>query len=234
MGGSPLFTARLRNFDAACSGRSRRPKSSHVKLRRFSGAFGSIIRRSQDAADMTSNVQMPIRYDSMTIRLHWATAILVAFLWLTGQTADFFPRGPIRDAEWSIHVVFGFLLGFILVARLAWRIGRGRRAPPADVGILGRAASLTHGLLYALLATAVTLGMANAFVRGINLFGVWSLPQIGDPALRRDLTEWHELAANLTMILALVHAGAALAHHYVWRDGVLQRMMPPRDGRPVR
>ena len=205
----------------------------HIKLCRYSGAFRCNLGGSQDAPDMTLSAQIPTRYDPMTIRLHWATAILVVFLWVTGQTADFFPRGPVRNAEWSLHVVFGFLLGFVLIARLIWRLGRGQRIPPADVGIVGLAATATHVLLYALLVAAVTLGIANAFVRGMSLFGVWSLPQIGDPALRRDLTEWHELAANLTMILALVHAGAALAHHYLWHDGVLQRMMPPRDGRPA-
>ena len=35
-------------------------------------------------------------YDSATIRFHWTTAFLVVALWLVGQTADWFPRGPAR------------------------------------------------------------------------------------------------------------------------------------------
>ena len=37
---------------------------------------------------------------------------------------------------------------------------------------------------------------------------------------------WHELAANTIVILAAIHAAAALVHHYLWRDGVLRRMLP--------
>jgi cytochrome b561 len=172
--------------------------------------------------------QAPSRYDRMTIRLHWVTAGLVVLLWVMGQTADFFPRGAIRDTVWSLHVVLGFILGGVLVSRLLWRLGPGRKLPGAVDGFVGLIATLTHYALYILLAAVVILGVANAFVRGMSLFGAWSLPQIGDPALRRDLTEWHELAANLIMIVAVVHAGAALAHHYFWHDGVLRRMMPAR------
>ena len=39
---------------------------------------------------------------------------------------------------------------------------------------------------------------------------------------------WHSLPANLLMALALIHATAALVHHYLWRDAVLRRMLPRR------
>ncbi len=37
-------------------------------------------------------------YDQATIRVHWTTAALVVALWMIGQTADWFPRGPLRGA----------------------------------------------------------------------------------------------------------------------------------------
>lgn len=170
------------------------------------------------------------RYDRMTIALHWTTAALVAALWILGQTADLFPRGPMRTGMWSVHVTLGLALAAVLVARLAWRVGPGKALPAADPGLLHLIAKGTHYLLYLLLALAVGLGIANAFVRGFSLFGLWSLPQIGDAALRRPINELHELAANAIMVVALIHAGAALVHHYLWRDGVLQRMTLARRG----
>ncbi|MGO4571401.1 cytochrome b [Microvirga sp. 2TAF3] len=170
------------------------------------------------------------RYDRATIALHWITAGLVAFLWIFGQTADLFPRGPLRTGVWSLHVTLGFALALVLIVRILWRAGPGRGLPPAENGVLHLVAKVTHYLLYVLLATAIGLGIANAFVRGYNLFGLWSLPQIGDPSLRRPLTGWHGLAANAIMIVALIHAGAALAHHYLWKDGVLRRMVSARGG----
>jgi cytochrome b561 len=49
---------------------------------------------------------------------------------------------------------------------------------------------------------------------------------MGDPALPGPITNWHGLAANVLLGLALLYAAAALLHYYVFRDGVLRRMIP--------
>jgi cytochrome b561 len=74
----------------------------------------------------------------------------------------------------------------------------------------------------------VALGIANASYRGFSLFGLWSIPQFGsgDAAVRRSINGWHELAANLVLLVAFLHAMAALLHQYVWRDQLLDRMRP--------
>jgi cytochrome b561 len=33
-----------------------------------------------------------VSYDRRTVRLHWATAILVTVLWVIGQVIDLFPK----------------------------------------------------------------------------------------------------------------------------------------------
>jgi cytochrome b561 len=126
-------------------------------------------------------------------------------------------------------VVLGFALVIVLIWRLIWRRVGGRRLPAADPGILGVLADMTHYALYLLLLTAMVLGVVNAFVRGYNLFDLVSLPQLGDRAWRKPLTQWHGLAANFVLGIALLHAAAALAHHYVLKDGVLRRMLPGRE-----
>ncbi|WP_395698259.1 cytochrome b [Methylocella sp.] len=165
-------------------------------------------------------------YDPLTIALHWSVAGLVVGLWIIGQVADLFPKGPLRGGLWSTHVVLGFFLAVLVVWRLAWRVSRGRRLPPSGGRALAIAAKAVQGLMYLTLLAVILLGVVNAFVRGFNLFGVFSLPQIGDRELRKPITEWHELAANLLLALALLHAGAALFHHYALKDGVLLRMAP--------
>jgi cytochrome b561 len=166
------------------------------------------------------------RYDPTTIWLHWTTVGLITVLWVIGQTADWVPRGPFRAGLWSVHVVLGFATGFVLLTRIAWRAHFGRVLPPADKGVLYVTAKATHLTLYTLLGIVVVLGIIDALYRGFNLFGVWSLPQVGtgDPATRHTINGWHELAANLTILIALLHGAAALVHQYVWRDQLLERM----------
>jgi cytochrome b561 len=168
------------------------------------------------------------RYDATTIMLHWFVAISVAILWVIGQTADWLPHGALASGYWSIHVVLGFALAAALIWRIVWRGFAGARLPPADSGLLGIIAKAVHYLLYVLLIVVLALGVINAFLRGYHLFGLIALPQIGDRAMRRPITDWHGLAANILIGLAFLHALAALAHHYVMRDGVLRRMMPVR------
>jgi len=47
--------------------------------------------------------------------------------------------------------------------------------------------------------------------------------------LRDGIGNIHALAANSLIILAAIHAGAGLIHHFLWKDGVLQRMIPIID-----
>lgn len=168
------------------------------------------------------------RYDAATIWLHWISVALVVVLWTIGQTADLVPRGPVRSGAWSTHVLLGFVAALVLLTRVAWRTGPGATLPPADQGALHVLAKATHYSLYVLLAAVVVTGILNASYRGFDLFGVWSVPKFGagDKAVRRSINEWHELAANILVALAAVHAAAALVHQFVWRDRLLARMRP--------
>lgn len=169
-----------------------------------------------------------VKYDRTTISLHWITAGLVVVLWIIGQTADWFPDGPFNTGYWSVHVVLGFALAALIAGRMIWRNSGGRRLPAADTGVLHAVAKATHYGLYLLLLVVVVLGTVNAFVRGYNLFDLVSLPQIGDRTMRKPITQWHGLAANLLLALAGLHAAAALFHDYITRDSVLARMLPAR------
>ncbi len=172
------------------------------------------------------NNQNYLNYDLTTIVLHWSVAIITLLLWFIGQTADLISNKPINNGIWSIHVLMGFVLTLLLVWRILWRIWRGRRLPPANTGIIQAFAKLIHFSLYGLLGTVVLLGVVNAFVRGYSLFWLFDLPQVGDRTLRKPITEWHGLIANILLGVVFIHAGAALLHHYLWRDNILRRMLP--------
>jgi Acyl transferase domain/Prokaryotic cytochrome b561 len=98
------------------------------------------------------------------------------------------------------------------------------RAVAQDV----RGGRLTHWILYGLMIVTVTLGVSNAWARGDSIFNLFKIPQLvpGDHALVQLIGDWHALGANAIMIVAGLHAAAALFHHYVLRDATLRRMRP--------
>ena len=170
------------------------------------------------------------RYDTTTIALHWVTALLVGAQWCVAQMIDWAPRGAPRVPMRSLHLSIGVVLVVLVLGRLAWRATRGRRLRAADPGPLHALAKATHWGLYVLLVTILGMGLVLWWVRGDTWFFLWSPPP-ADPAnagLRGFVGGWHARLANSVMILAGIHAAAALAHRFVWQDGVLARMVTRR------
>jgi len=173
----------------------------------------------------------PASYDHDTIALHWLTAALVVLAWLLAQFIDDFPNGTPRTMARSVHIALGVMLALVLAVRLSWRRRGGLRLDTA-AGWPGRLAVLGHRSLYVLLAAVIVVGVTNAWVRGDNLFGLVRVPSFapGDKALRGTIGTLHEWLANALLILAALHALAALWHHFVLKDGVLRRMWPALRG----
>jgi cytochrome b561 len=171
-------------------------------------------------------------YDRRTILLHWITAALVVLLWGIAQVIDLFPKGAPRIAVRSVHIVLGVLLGVILVTRILWRARSGRRLPPANPGVMGYFARIVHVGLYVGLASVVLLGISNAWARGDYLFSVWRIPKLYPdiPQLKPTIENLHATFANALIILAGVHSLVAIVYHFILRNGVLRRMLPPLQG----
>ncbi len=172
---------------------------------------------------------MPQHYDRRTVLYHWLSALLVLGLWVVGQTIDWFPRGSPRITVRSLHITFGVVLAVLLALRLAWR-RRGGAKLAAVPGLAGRIAPLYHKGLYLLLVAVVVLGAACVWIRGDNIFYLFTVPSIAphNKALRHDAVELHGLLANILLFAAGAHALAALWHQFVLKDGLLARMRAPR------
>jgi cytochrome b561 len=171
----------------------------------------------------------PSRYDGPTIALHWATAALVILQFALAELWDFFPR-PVHHVMVVGHMSFGILLTAVILLRLVWRQSLGRTLPPAGLGPLDGAARLMHLALYGLLCAEILLGFATRWTdnQALSFFG-FAIPSpfgVFSKATGRFIDQIHDYNAWLIMSLVLVHALAALAHHYVLKDGILRRMAP--------
>jgi cytochrome b561 len=170
------------------------------------------------------------RYDRLTIVLHWLIAALVAGQWLGAHAIDWFPKGPLRVDARSLHILFGAIVGFLMIVRVAWRVGGGRRLLPEGPPLADLAARAMKLALYGLILGVVAVGVALALTRGDSLFGVLQLPSLGGAtpesrhALAEQIVEYHELGANLILLLAGLHSIAAIIHQVWLKDRLMQRM----------
>jgi cytochrome b561 len=169
-------------------------------------------------------------YDPRTIIFHWLTAALVAIQWVGAHYIDAFPKGPLRVDARSTHISIGVALIVILLARAAWRATGGRHLAPVQNPAVRYLSQATHAVLYALLTVLLAVGVANAWERGDSLFNLVKIPSFapGDTSLKHAIETLHEQLANILLIVAGLHALAAIGHEFIGRDKILRRMIPRR------
>ena len=162
--------------------------------------------------------------------LHWLTLLCVVSGVVLILIRDEVAGRAMRQWLLDGHRHFGVLVLLLFVARVTLRIRSGKLPPTGDPSRLTRAAAaLVHVALYALLLALPLLGWAlnDALGKPAHLLGV-ALPALvgADEDLADELLAWHQDAAWLLLGLVLLHAAAALWHHFVLRDGVLRTMLP--------
>jgi cytochrome b561 len=171
------------------------------------------------------------RYGAVAQGFHWIVAVLVLGLFGYGLWMAGLPIGMERLRAVPLHKSFGVLLFVVVLARLAWRWTH--PAPPLPASMRGwerRAAMVSHALLYVLLVAVPLSGwlMSSALGFGTVPFGLFQLPDVlsRDRALGDTLKNAHYFLNKALIALVLLHAAAALKHHFIDRDDVLQRMLP--------
>ncbi len=181
-----------------------------------------------------TGMESPIRtHGAPAIGLHWLTAILVlaAFAMGPGGSEErTYAAG--NDFDREIHEVLGLTVLVLTLARLALRAMYPPPAAEPSPRWMRLASSAGHGLLYALLVVTPLSAIAGAWLEGHALtlgllgnVGPWIAP---DPALGKSIAKIHTILGDAIMWLAGLHAGAALFHQFVLRDGVLASMLPLR------
>ncbi|MFC0710381.1 cytochrome b [Azorhizophilus paspali] len=172
-----------------------------------------------------------LRFGLVGILLHWSVALTVfglfgLGLWMRGL--DYY--SPWYRAAPDIHKSIGILLFLVMLLRLAWRFVSPPPEPLPGHGPLIRLGSrIGHALLYLGLFALMISGylISTADGRPISVFGWFQVPALlsGLPNQEDAAGEVHELLAWGLVGLAIVHALAALKHHFIDRDVTLLRML---------
>jgi cytochrome b561 len=176
-------------------------------------------------------------HSPLTIALHWATLAGLLMAVAAVLLREVLDSDNLRTQLLALHRQAALTVLVLLVLRLAARLGSGLRAAPAVAALPAwqrHAASLSHLALYAGLLAVPLLGSALSDARGQHTawLGWLPLPRLAatDPGLADTLEDLHQWAAWALGALVLLHAGAALWHHWVRRDGVLRAMWPRAPG----
>ncbi len=173
------------------------------------------------------------RYGIVAIMLHWVMAALLIGLVALGLYMVSLPDAGFDREKIPLillHKEYGIATLALASFRLAWRVGN---ALPALVAHLPDwqkvAARFVHlcfyGLMFALPATGWLMSSAAAIP--VYFFGVM-LPDFIPP----DDHVFHALIALHTWLsyaligCFLIHAGAALRHHFMLKDETLKKMLP--------
>lgn len=183
-------------------------------------------------------------YTHVAVFIHWLTALFIIGLlavgkFMTGLAVD----DSLRFTLTQYHKTFGILVLALSAIRILWRLTHRAPAHPEHAPAWEKfAAGLSHLAFYALILIMPLSGWAMVSVSSLNidtlLFNRIELPHLplltwlnitetaDKDAIEHTFHSVHHVAANILLVLLIVHIGAALKHHYIDKDDVLRRMRP--------
>jgi len=186
------------------------------------------------------------RYGAVAVGLHWMMAALLVSLLALGLYMVRLPDAGFDTLKiWLIlyHKSLGMLALALAALRLGWRV---TNALPRLVEnlpdwqkVVARFVHLTfYALMFALPISGWLMSSASGFP--VSFLGLFNLPDLigRDDYLFQVFVAVHKCLANALVALLLVHAGAALRHHFLFEDDTLHRMLlgapHPRPSAPKR
>ncbi|HEY7841033.1 MAG TPA: cytochrome b [Gammaproteobacteria bacterium] len=173
----------------------------------------------------------PERFGLLTKLLHWAIALLIIFLiWLGWYMVDLTYYDKWYNASLHWHRALGLLVLALAVCKIGWQLYS--PAPHAAAALKPWERRAARGMHLLLLLMMVLIPVTGYVISTSAGKSIPLLPGLEIPALfsvtepLRDLAEEvHEWLAYATLFLVAGHAGAALKHQFVNRDGTLARML---------
>jgi cytochrome b561 len=164
--------------------------------------------------------------------IHWATAVLIAWLFYLGFTMVDLPLSPQKFEDYALHKSLGLTVLALLVLRLIWR----SLTPPPPLpdemkrrdAILAKA--VHHGIYVLLVIIPLTGWLySSATASPPNYFGFFTVPDLigTSETAGKILRAVHDISGKLLLVLLILHVVGALKHHFVDRDDVLRRMLRP-------
>jgi len=168
-----------------------------------------------------------LHYGATAKVFHWLIVALLIVQFPLGWFMPDIHRGMKPGDAMTFHISFGITILALIVVRFFWRITH-PVAPasslPAWQQLISEAA---HWLLYALVVATTMTGWIFASERGwsILLFFAVPLPSL---LVANSLGKWHGTMEWVLLLTIGAHMAAAMAHTFIFRDRIMQRMLPEK------
>ena len=168
----------------------------------------------------------PTQYGSVAVTIHWLSAILILAMLGSGFRAASTTESAAKEAILMVHVPLGLLILLLTLFRLFWwwRVDQKPAPVSGDPAWQTGSAKAIHVAFY-----IVILGMVVSGISTVVLSGAGDILSGAGEGPLPDFSEFlprvpHGLGARLMLALLVLHASAALYHHFIKKDGLIWRM----------
>ena len=170
------------------------------------------------------------KYHPLTQIIHWLTALFVIIAFVLGPEDVDELDNPSLDLGLQTHETLGLAVFGLTVLRLLWTLFSRRPLAVPMAAWMRTISKVLQGSLYLLLIAVPLTAIVGTWLEGdaLSLLShiIITSPFSTSENLGEFLLELHPTLADTLLILAGIHAAAALFHHFILKDLVLATMLP--------
>jgi cytochrome b561 len=168
------------------------------------------------------------QYSKRMVMVHWLTlALLVAAFFLGHELAESTDESKATVLGYQLHALAGITILLLSLTRLYFRKQDG--TPPAlGQTPMDKMAKGIHHLLYTLLVVLPISGFVTVVtsdaIKGLQANDAALLPK--DDGFENVFAhEVHEVLGAVLIAIVALHVLGAIKHHFIMKDGLMERMM---------
>jgi cytochrome b561 len=161
---------------------------------------------------------------------HWLIVALLVAQYVIGWLMPDIHRGMQPGAAMIVHLSIGLTILALIVLRFVWRLTH----PVAPESLLAPwqriSSEAVHWLLYVMVFATTLSGWLFASFRGwtVSFFYLAPMPMLASDNVTagRAIDGLHQAMEWTLLVLIALHVASAFAHLFIYRDRIMQRMLP--------
>lgn len=172
-------------------------------------------------------------YGFIAKAFHWIIAAMIIGMLAVGFIMTAMEPAPTKFFIYGLHKSTGIIILALVFLRLMWRLYNPSPQLPRELSSWHRRiGKLSPIVLYSLLFLMPISGYILSEAGGypISVYGLFTVPNFieKNTEISKLASMIHEYGAFIFIGILVLHLTAALYHHFILKNTVLQRMLPAR------